>query len=198
MCTTGLESEYLIEIPNGRRIATWPLIVFLHGSDERGRDTAMLRNRGPFTLGETHLTFPAIVVAPQCLPDAFVELVTSSYQVNRNRIYLIGYSMGGYGTWRTAARHPELFAAIVPIGGDGDANDAKLLASIPLWAFHGANDNVVPVDASERMINAVQAAGGKPMLTVLPDAGHDICKEVCSRSDLWEWLFRQRRSGELP
>jgi predicted peptidase len=205
MCATGLASEYLIAVPSRRRTGAWPLIVFLHGSDERGQDTARLRSCGPFALSGTNLGFPAIIAAPQCLPDedwepdslaAFVELVASSYQVDRNRIYLIGYSMGGYGTWRTAARYPDLFAAIVPIGGGGDANDAESLASIPVWAFHGANDNVIPLEESERMIEAIQAAGGKPILTVLPDAGHGICEEVCRRSDLWEWLLRQCRSGD--
>jgi dienelactone hydrolase len=87
---------------------------------------------------------------------AFIEVVVSSYQIDRNRIYLIGYSMGGYGTWRTAARYPGLFAAIVPICGGGDPNDTKSIAHVPVWAFHGANDNVVPCDESERMIDATK------------------------------------------
>src|SRR5690606_25294395 len=103
----------------------------------------------------------AIVVAPQCLPsmnwqpDAvsqFVEQVASQYRVDRERLYLIGYSMGGYAAWRTPAAHSNLFAAVVPICGGGEPNDARALATIPIWAFHGAIDDVVPLKESEQMI----------------------------------------------
>jgi predicted peptidase len=102
--------------------------------------------------------------------------------------------MGGDGTWKTAAIHPNLFAAIVPICGSGDSDDAKVLAGIPLWAFHGAKDETVPVEDSLQMIEAIRKAGGKPKLTVIPEAGHGICRSVCSRADLWTWLFKQHRA----
>lgn len=101
--------------------------------------------------------------------------------------------MGAYGTWETAAGHPEMFAAIVPISGGGEEKDALSLARTSVWAFHGAKDKTIPVAESERMIDAIRKAGGKPKLTIFPDAGHAICDLVCSRPDLWEWLFLQRR-----
>lgn len=196
-CRT-LSREFLVYLPssyNSRQL--WPLVVYLHGSGDRGNDPHRLINKGP--LGGQH---PAIIAAPQCLPSyawepdsvaEFVQRVASTYAVDRQRIYLVGYSMGGQGAWQTAAEFPELFAAIVPIAGGGEPQTAKSLVTLPIWAFHGATDNVVSASHTENMIHAVREAGGKPKMTILPGAGHGICKEVCVRSDLWEWLFAQRR-----
>jgi len=101
--------------------------------------------------------------------------------------------MGGYGTWRTAAAQPKLFTAIIPICGGGEPGDAKIIADIPVWAFHGAKDGVIPVAESERMVNAIRDAGGQPRLTIIENAGHGICNSVCMRSDVWKWLLRQKR-----
>jgi predicted peptidase len=147
--------------------------------------------------------WPAILVAPQCLPDMnwgadavrqFVEHVASRYQVDRGRIYLVGYSMGGYGTWEAAAANPQLFAAIVPICGGGSIRAAAALVGTPIWAFHGAQDEVVAIDESKRMVDAVRNAGGEPKLTVIPNQGHGICSLVFNDTALWEWLFQQHRN----
>ena len=192
---------YALHLPSryGADAIDWPLVVFLHGAGEKGNDPTMLREyRG---IGRDK-ELQAIVAAPQCLPAsgwepdsvvAFVEHVATTYRVDRSRIYLMGTSMGGYGTWHSAAAHPELFAAIVPICGGGDPEQAALLANLPIWAFHGANDDVVPLAQSERMIEAVRAAGGKPLFTVLPDAGHAIGESTYRRNELWRWLFEQQR-----
>jgi len=196
----AIAAEFLVYLPAKYDGRAWPLVAYLHGSGERGSDPTILRGWGPFAvvLGGTRL--PAIIVAPQCpsdsdwQPDAitrFIEHVASTYHVDREGIYLVGYSMGGHGTWRTAAAHPKLFAAIVPICGGGEPDEAKALADMPVWAFHGAKDDAVPVAVSERMIEAIRNAGGQPRLTILPDAGHGICNDVCARADLWEWLFQQ-------
>jgi predicted peptidase len=193
-----LEPEFAIQLPRSYyKEQYWPLVVFLHGSGERGKDPELLRSQGPF-----RQDLPAIVAAPQCLPSynwdsnavaGLIQHIVSRYSVDRTRIYLLGYSMGGYGTWQTAASHPELFAAIVPISGGGDPDEAKTLTAVPVWAFHGESDKVVPVAESERMVDAIRKAGGEPKLTVIPEAGHGICDSVCSRPDIWEWLFQQRR-----
>lgn len=194
-----MSKDFLIYLPeNYGDTETWPLVVFLHGSGERGTDPSRLRNKRPISL-----KLAAIVVVPPCLPSCswepdavagLVTSVTSRYRIDRNRIYLVGCSMGGYGAWATAAGQPELFAAIVPICGGGDPNQAKSLAGIPVWAFHGAADDVVPLAASEHMIEAIRNLGDQPRLTILCDMGHGICQTVCERADLWECLFKQRRS----
>jgi predicted peptidase len=193
-----MASNYLIYLPD-RYGGTkeWPLVVFLHGSGERGTDSYRLRK-----LKVLNEKLPAIVVVPQCLPTSswgssgvagMIESVAARYKVNRTRIYLIGFSMGGAGTWQTAAEHPELFAAIVPISGGGDPSKANALRRLPIWAFHGANDTTVPIKESQQMTYAVRAAGGQPKLTIIPAAGHGICNLVLGRTDLWQWLFEQQR-----
>jgi predicted peptidase len=87
-----------------------------------------------------------------------------------------------------------LFAAIVPICGRSEPTEAKALAEIPAWAFHGADDEVIPPDQSQEMVDAIRKSGGAPLLTVIPGAGHGICTLVCERTELWNWLFRQCRS----
>lgn len=194
-----LAKDFLINLPQSYRSGqTWPLVVFLHGSGDRGNDIADLQALKPF-----QLKLPAIVAAPQCLPSCswepqavarFIENLASRYSVDRDRIYLVGYSMGGYGTWRTAATYPELFAAIVPICGGGEPENASTLAGIPVWTFHGAEDKVVPVAQTEGMVDSIRNAGGQPQLTILHHAGHGICDDVCGRADLWKWLLEQHRS----
>lgn len=199
---SALATECLVYLPESDD-GPWPLIVFLHGSGQRGDDPTVLRNSGPFRYLK-QASLPAIVAAPQCLPMQqweshtvmqFVDRLAEQYQVDRQRIYLVGYSMGGYGTWRTAADYPTRFAAIAPICGGGQPDDAEAFVGLPVWAFHGAKDKVVPVTGSERTIAAIRAAGGSPKLTVFQEGGHGICDAVCQGADLWNWLLRQKASG---
>jgi predicted peptidase len=199
----SVAAGYAVHLPAryGADDIDWPLVVFLHGAGENGNEPTTLREfRG---IGRDK-ELEAIVAAPQCLPRtgwepdsvaAFVEHIAAKYRVDRSRTYLMGTSMGGYGTWRTAASHPELFAAIVPICGGGDPEQAASLANMPIWAFHGAKDDVVPLAQSERMIEAVRAVGGKPLFTVLPNAGHTIGESTYRRDELWKWLFEQRATS---
>lgn len=106
--------------------------------------------------------------------------------------------MGGYGTWATAAAQPEMFAAIVPIAGGGDPEQAKSLASIPVWAFHGENYTVAPVTGTTQIVEGIRRVGGEPKVTILPDEGHGICGKVCEREELWRWLFNQHRTACPP
>src|SRR5690606_8210741 len=109
--------------------------------------------------------------------QAVIEILEKSLAelpgVDRDRVYLTGLSMGGYGSWELAARKPELFAAVVPICGGGDVKQAPRLAKLPIWAFHGAADDVVPVKCTQEMIEAIREAGGDPRYTEYPGVGHD-------------------------
>ena len=184
-----LANEFVIQLPesyHGEQL--WPLVVFLHGSGECGNDPTIVRAQQLF-----RQRLPAIVAAPQCLPDYnwqpnsvadLVHYVASQYHVDRRRIYLVGYSMGGYGAWQSAAAHPDLFAAIVPISRGGEPDDAKALAGVSVWAFHGEKDTTIPLADSKSMIEALRNAAGQPRLTILPEAGHDICRAVCARRSL--------------
>jgi predicted peptidase len=195
---------YLLFLPEdyGKTDKAWPLILFLHGAGESGNDLAKVKAHGPPKIVETKKDFPFIVVSPQSpkrgwQPDALLALldeVVSKYKVDQDRVYLTGLSMGGFGTWALAAAHPDRFAAIVPICGGGDPKTAERLKGLPMWVFHGAKDNVVPLARSEAMVNAVKAAGGNPKFTVYPEAGHDSWTKTYDNPELYQWLLEQKRT----
>jgi predicted peptidase len=186
----------------------WPLVVFLHGSGERGNDPQIVLERNRYLLPPDFIESSAVMLIPQCLKRAtwqpeevvrFVDYACTHYRIDRERIYLMGYSMGGYGAWQAAGAYPDLFAAIVPIAGGGNREDATRLRRTPIWAFHGTADKTVPVEQTTTMIDAIREVGGAPKLTLLPDAGHGIPEEVCKMPELWQWLFQHRRNhAELP
>jgi predicted peptidase len=184
----------------------WPLVLFLHGAGERGDDLALLTLHGLPKLVAQGQDFPFFIVSPQCSEASWwpweverlgvlLAHVTAQHAIDRSRIYLTGLSMGGYGTWHLAVRYPELFAAIVPICGGGETLPrlAGRLARLPIWAFHGDTDDIVPLAESERMVAAVNAAGGDAKLTVYPGVGHNAWDRAYGEAALYQWLLAQRR-----
>ncbi|HKJ67669.1 MAG TPA: alpha/beta hydrolase-fold protein [bacterium] len=139
----------------------WPLVLFLHGAGERGTDLNLVTKHGPPKLAAAGERFPFIILSPQCPEDRrwksgplkrLLDRVKLNFRVDETRIYLTGLSMGGYGTWHLAARYPEYFAAIAPICGAGDPEHAETLRDVPVWAFHGAQDEVFRLTASSRWL----------------------------------------------
>jgi len=200
----------------------YPLVVFLHGAGERGRDNDKQLKYLPTWMTEPALRerHPCFLLAPQCREDerwvdiswaekkstpqgppttdmlaviAVINAVVADEPVDKGRIYLTGLSMGGYGTWDLAARQPERFAALIPICGGGDEATAPRLAKLPIWCFHGDADEVVPVERSRSMIAAVRAAGGDPRYTELPGVGHDSWTPAYRDPAVLDWLFGQRK-----
>lgn len=177
-----------------------PLLIFLHGSGERGTDIEKVKVHGPPGLVLTDPQFPFIVVSPLLEADGdwdvgklelMLTQVRQRVRIDPNRIYLTGLSRGGHGTWRWAVTHPGLFAAIVPISGHGNPQLACLLKQTPVWAFHGALDTVVPPSGSSDMAAAVNACGGNARLTIYPDAGHDAWTRTYDDPFLYTWLLHQ-------
>lgn len=204
--TKNVNINYLLSFPEGyseEADGKWGLIIFLHGMDMRGEDVSKLNNYGIFGIGEGK-SLPFVVAAPQCPSesywnmerDAVMALVTelsANHHIDSNRIYLIGYSMGGYGVWDLAINNPQTFAAIVPVSSGGQISKAEQLKDTPIWAFHGALDNVVPVDQMSRMINAVEQHQSNIKLTIYPDLGHDIMDCTLNKQELYTWLLEQKR-----
>jgi predicted peptidase len=196
--------EYLLSLPADydKSTKSWPLVLFLHGSGESGNDLAKVKAHGPPKLVDINGPFPFILVSPQSSgrgwnPDvlnALLDSVIKEYRVDNDRVYLTGLSMGGYGTWALAAAHPEKFAAIAPICGGGNPADATKLAQLPIWVFHGAKDNTVPLKRSEEMVEALKAAGGHPKFTVYPEAGHDSWTATYDDPEFYKWLLAQKRT----
>lgn len=201
--------DYLLYLPQDYESQEqWPLVLFLHGAGERGNDLKLVQKHGPPKLIEAGKQFPFILVSPQCPKDerwepaeltALLDEVVKTHNVDEDRIYVTGLSMGGYGTWSLAAHDPERFAAIAPICGGGDPSTAKSIAHIPAWVFHGAKDPVVPLESSEEMVEALKKAGGDPKFTIYPEAEHDSWTVTYDNPEFYEWLLKQERekgSGE--
>ena len=198
--------KYLLYLPPGYDAGAndrpWPLLMFLHGSGETGTDLAKLKLYGlPKVIEQKKFDHPCIVVSPQTpvrgwSPDVLVALldeVIAEHRVDKDRVYLTGLSMGGFGTWHTAAAHPDRFAAIVPICGGGNPADAAKLKAVAVWAFHGAKDEAVPLRASEQMVDALKAAGADVKFTVYPNTGHDAWTPAYDDPELYTWLLAQKR-----
>jgi len=204
--TRMITVDYLLFLPAGyeeQKEKRWPLILFLHGAGERGDDLEKVKKHGPPKLVEQKPDFPFIVVSPQCpesqywIPDVLIALldeIQKEYRVDPRRVYLTGLSMGGYGAWQMAAEHPGRFAAIAPICGGGRRIMALPLRNMPVWAFHGAKDPVVPPAESEEMIDALKRSGNRDVkLTVYPEAGHDCWTETYRNPELYEWFLAHER-----
>ncbi|MBX2925222.1 MAG: dienelactone hydrolase family protein [Chitinophagaceae bacterium] len=207
----------------------YPLVIFLHGSSERGNDNeSQLTWGGSFFADSLNREkFPAIVVFPQCPENSswsvrqkeqsgdsvifrfpmdvaptrplqmvmsFIDTLVNSGVVDKKRIYLGGLSMGGFGTFELLWRRPGLFAASFPVCGGGNPEGAKLYAKkFPVWVFHGADDDVVPVKNSRVMVEALKEAGAKVKYTEYPGVKHDSWKNAFAEPELLPWLFGQKK-----
>ncbi len=180
-----------------------PLILFLHGSGERGTDLEKVKAWGPPAIAEKDRDFPFLVVAPQ-LPDGeswhalalkgLLDQVLAKYNVDRRRVYLTGLSLGGYGAWDLASRYPDYFAAVAPICGGGVARLVGNMRAVPTWVFHGKLDDAVPEAESARMVAALQAAGGDVRYTVLPEGGHvDAWVHAYDKAGLFDWFMQHAK-----
>jgi predicted peptidase len=195
---------YLLFLPQGYETSKqpWPLMLFLHGAQESGTNLASVKRHGPPKYVETHPGFPFILVSPQYHSGndwdkntlmALLDDVMGKYRVDARRVYLTGLSMGGSATWSLAAAHPERFAAIVPVSGVGDPADARKLAALPIWVFHGAKDTIISAEWSRKMVAAIRAEGGNVKYTEFPDARHNIWSKTYNNSKLYKWLLAQKR-----
>ena len=206
----------------------WPVILFLHGMGERGNDGIFPTDVGiAHAIRENASRFPFIVVIPQCRNDkrwihpemeaqalAALEQSVKEFRGDRDRLYLTGLSMGGYGTWNLAASHPGKFAAYIPICGgifgprqapearlslaadanvaDPYAETAKRIGSTPVWIFHGAADDSVPVEESRKMALALQAAKANVRYTEYPGVGHNSWDKAYAEPELVAWPLSQK------
>jgi predicted peptidase len=182
----------------------YPLLVFLHGSGESGTDIQLVKVNGPPKFLESRTDFPFIVVSPQADSaaegfniDALTVLLTQlkrQLPIDADRVYLTGLSMGGFMTYYWASRHPGLFAAIAPISSGWRAEDGCLFKSMPVWAFHGAKDDVVKLEDDQHIVDAIKACGGDIRFTVYPEAGHNAWEPAYDDPKLYEWLLSHRRA----
>lgn len=212
--TTLLNPQYLVfrpvtSSPNEKQ----PLLIYLHGGGGKGTDILRHRNASPVKYFNACEEQPFVIVVPQCQKggewqtadlDVWLEHLQLTLDFDPDRVYLTGSSMGGFGTWAWGAASPEYFAAIAPLAGGLGLGGPKAispdlaqwldsLVEIPVWAFHGAMDSVVPADRSERMVEGLEKRGAQEVrLTIYPDLGHNIGKTYWDPA-LYEWFLSHSR-----
>jgi len=216
----SLSTEYLIFAPTQQPKKPIPLLIYLHGAGGVGDDIRKIRGQAEqlWKGTEKYNVGPCIVVAPQATLRAkenggwvpsdlnfLLGHLIATLKVDVKRIYLTGNSMGGYGSWVWGGHHPEHFAAIAPVSGgigSGGPKDvspdigqwATKLATVPLFAFAGGKDKVVPADRSQRMISAITEAGGNDAkIKIYSNEGHNVGRSVYGSGELYDWMFRQKR-----
>lgn len=202
--------RHLVYLPTGYAddaTRKWPLILFLHGAGERGNELDRVKANGLPNELAAGREVPAIVLSPQCPAgswwagdllvenlDALLDDALVRYRVDPRRIYVTGLSMGGFGTWALAAAHPERFAAIAPVCGGGNPEMAGRLRRLPIWAFHGAKDDVVPIRNMTLMTEAMARVQGDMRTTTYPEAGHDAWSATYANPEFYTWLLGHERT----
>lgn len=196
--------HYLLFLPAAYAVhpQRWPLMLFLHGAGERGDDLQLVKRHGVAKIVEEQPAFPLLVVSPQCPPTeawapepllALLDDIEQHYDVDPERLYVTGLSMGGFGTWAVAIAAPDRFAAIAPICGGGDPSRVGVLRHLPVWAFHGARDPIVPLQRTVEMVEALRQCGGNVRFTVYPEAGHDAWTATYANPELYAWFLAHTR-----
>ena len=219
----GDSLQYRFLFPDNDSTRRYPLVIFLHGSGERGNDNEAQLKWGVMNFASDYnmKTHPAFVIAPQCPLNStwanitrgknneiilqntpskpmqvLMELIGDAirrFRVDTNRIYITGLSMGGHGTFDALQRYPHFFTAAVPVCGSGDISKAVSIAHIPLWMFGGADDPSVNPNLLYNMVNALLKAGAHPGFTEYPGVGHFSWIAAYSDPMMMEWLFNQHK-----
>jgi predicted peptidase len=224
--------SYLIYLPESYPVNTarrWPLILFLHGSGEAGKNLGLLTRTGLPQKLESEPDFPFVVVSPQItappvqgeasasfdvqvyletwgwkrhidILEALLDYMQATYRIDPQRVFLTGISLGGFGAWEYALRHPDRFAAVVPIAGGFRYVDDELptnlcdLKEVPIWTFHGELDTNVPLRCSQAAVYGLKACGTEVRFTQYPDLAHNVWTTAYNTPELWEWLLAQKKN----
>ena len=227
--TDGYTMPYRLFLPEDYEAGgSFPVLLFLHGAGQRGTDNENQLTVGVNRLfrADDRLT-ETIIICPQCpegeqwvdqdwsrgnystetIPESramravlsILDRVESEYRCDTDRVYAVGLSMGGFGVWDLLARHGERFAAGVPVCGGGDPEKAEALSEIPIWAYHGEKDPVVPFEGTKEMYESVSRFGKDRMIfTPIPDGEHAIWDQAFRSTEMIEWLFAQNLSLRAP
>ena len=201
----GKDVKYVVYVPPtyDPKTAT-PTIVFLNGMGECGTDgfRQITAGLGAAVMHDVD-KWPFIIVFPQkqesgakweddaeqAVAMAALDAARRELNVDQSRLYLTGISQGGHGTWAIAAQHPDMFAAIAPICGWGTKEMAEKLVKMPVWVFHGEEDNTVPVGEAHKMVDYLKAVGGSCTLTTYPGVGHNSWDKAYQEEKLYEWFL---------
>ena len=202
------EISFRTYLPEGYELsnANFPIIFFLHGVGERGNDLDLVETHGIPKLIKNNKKFPFITVAPQCplfewwsRPEMtsslinLVEKVTQTYKVDKSRIYLTGMSMGGYGSIALANKRPDLFTAMISVCGGADFDNFENLKKLPIWLFHGSEDDVHPASRSEKIYNQLKDINPDIKLTIYDGIDHNSWDITYDNDDIYDWLLSKNK-----
>jgi predicted peptidase len=202
---------YLLHVPEQAQADSLPMIVFLHGSGERGSDPDLIKASALPALLDDQPDFPFAVLSPQCPSDkrwthladsvaALIDQIILEYAIDPKRVYLTGFSMGGQGVWHIGSLYPERFAALAPVSGripprpNFMTGDLCNLRDVPVWAIHSQKDTLVPVENTTTLVTALIACGGTVRVTLFPDLDHDQTSATTYNSgEFYDWLLTCRK-----
>ncbi|HVO76049.1 MAG TPA: T9SS type A sorting domain-containing protein [Ignavibacteriaceae bacterium] len=224
----GISLPYYLFTPGVQDQEKYPLILCLHGAGERGDDGSAVRHNSMAVVwarDSNQVRWPCFLIVPQCPLNGswtssnivsniydLLDSVIFNSPVDTNRVYITGLSMGGNGTWDMIEKYPQKFAAAVPVCGWGDSSKVSLIKNLPIWNFHGALDNTVPVVNSRMMMAALEnrgrnvvyteevsdsaladtlSKGAKLLYTEYPTGGHSIWDQTYNNPLLLPWVFSQ-------
>ena len=205
----GGKIDYLLYLPRNYGEDPAPMMLFLHGRGESNGPLSLVAKWGPPMMAARGDDLPYVLVSPQCPRDdswreptqqkrllELLQHIEDNYRIDSEHICLTGLSMGGYGSWRMAADHPDKFSAVVPVCGGGDPADAEKLKDLPIWVFHGDQDTAVPFQRSVEMVDAIKQAGGtKIRFTSLEFVGHNCWSSTYACPELYTWIDKQKRAN---
>ncbi len=203
--TIEVQGRYLLYLPPDyaqNKHKKYPLIVFLHGSGERGTDLNKVKMHGPPKEIEKGRQFEFIILSPQCderggwsVPSLIGLLDEAEHRlrVDKDREYLTGLSMGGMGTYALATAQPNRFAAIAPIAGAAGPTIASKIKDIPIWATHGDKDQAVNINGEIPLIDTLKGLGAEVKYDIIPNGEHDVWTAVYQSHALYDWFLRHTR-----
>ncbi len=204
-----IRSEYLVTLPskyNKNSKNEWPVLIFLHGSRENPTLNKVKKDFLPVTFSKD-TGMPLILISPVNpykkwsvdILNKMLDDVISKYNVDTNRIYLSGHSLGGWGTWEWAINNPERFAAIAPISGAvfGELQNPWKLRHLPVWVFHGEKDKNTGVSYNFETVELLKKYNSNAKITIYPNAGHDIWEWPFKKNDLINWMLNQNKDKAL-
>lgn len=198
-----VELGFALHVPSDTK-SKKPLIVFLHGSGEKGTDVELVKVHGPFKYMKANV-IDAYVLAPQCRENEFwdneslyrlIQKVIKDNHIDTNRVYLTGLSLGGWGTWNLAFAHPEMFAAIAPICGFIDRlqmDEVCKIKDIPTRIFHGLLDDVVDPQSVIDAYKELKKCNANVSFTIFDDANHDSWTRVYDNPEIYQWMLAQTK-----
>jgi predicted peptidase len=194
--------EYLTFLPENyeKTARDFPLIFYLHDTEQAGTDFNLITSSGlPKLLNNKELEINFIVVSPQLdvgetwkVSKIFqtLQVLLMQYRINKNQIYFVGSGIGGYGALKFATIHKDIPAAIISVAGGGNENMAFYLQNIPIWFFHGKNDEKIPFYKTEKLVDALKSKNQHINFTVFENSGHEIIDNIFKDKNIYDWLIK--------